>query len=76
MVFIHLVTMWQGSWAGAAALYIEVESCYTGSVLALHSMHQLAGFKYAVKPLCTPFGCIYAVFMSIDSHIQLYIHAI
>ena len=57
--FIHLVIMYQGSWAGISALCVEVEYCYTIAMSAWYSTPQLPGYKCAVKPLCTPFGCIY-----------------
>ena len=40
-VFIHLVTIWQGIWAGAAAFLVEFEYYYTVAVLAWCSAHQL-----------------------------------
>ena len=75
-MFIHLVTMWQGSWAGTATLCIEVECRYMVAVSAWYSMHQLPGCKCAVKPLRAPVRCIYTIYMSIYSNMQTYIHAI
>ena len=68
--------MWQDMWAGTEALPMEVEYCYTLAVPAWCSVHQLPGCKCTVKPLHALFGFIWAVYMSIYGHMQLYIHAI
>ena len=69
------ITTWQGSWAGATALHMEVVWCYTIDVSVWCSMHKLAGCECAVKVSCTSLGCIYTVCMGIYCYIQLYIHA-
>ena len=53
------------SWAGTAALFIEVECCYTVAILVWCSTHQLPGCKCTGKSLCALFRCIYAVYMGI-----------
>ena len=75
-MFIHLVTIWQGSWAGSAALYMQVEYCSTVTVLAWCSVHQFPGRECTVKPSCIRLGCIYAVYIGIYGHMQQYIYEI
>ena len=62
VIFIHLDTMKQGSWAGATALCIEVEWHWTIAVSAWCSVHQPPKYLLALKLLCIPLGCIYKVY--------------
>ena len=75
-MFIHLVTAWKSSWAGIAALHVEVEYCYTVaccqlgvariSFLAVHElgshfMHHLGVYILYIW-----------VYMAIYSHIYMF----
>ena len=76
LVFIHLITMWQGSWAGVEALCVEVECCHTIALSAWCSTHQLPGCKCTGKSFAHHLG-VYILYiwvhMAICSHIYMFL---
>ena len=71
----NCITMWQGSWTSALALYMEVGWHCTIAASAWCSAHQLLRCECAVKRSCAPLGHLNAACMSIYGHIQQFIHA-
>ena len=69
------ITIYQGSWADTTAIHIEIGWCCTVAVSACCSAHQLPGYECAVKRSCAPLGHLKAIYMSIYSYMQPYIHA-
>ena len=66
----NYITACQGSFAGAAALCIEVRWCCTIVVSDWYSAHQLPGCKCTLKVSHAPLGNLKAVYIGIYSHIQ------
>ena len=65
----NCITLWQGSWAGTTALYMEVWLCCTIAIIVGCSTPQLPGFECAVKVSYAPLGCLHAIYMGIYGYI-------
>ena len=51
---------------------MEVQCCYTIAVSAWCSTYQLPGCECTVKLLCTPLGCIHALYIHLPPSVQLH----
>ena len=69
----NCITIFQGSWAGAIALCVEIGWCCTVAVSAC-SVHQIPGCECTGKRSCIPFPCLIAAYMSEYDHMQPYVY--